>query len=271
MPDPPPPGGDPRDEGAEPGASGPLGFESSDEARWAHRRDPDLDVSGGSGDGETPVPRPGSNPYSWLFGVLVVLVLSYIAINTARNVGGANRGVTPGHRLPAFAAPLALSKLDGDTNVATASRQGSRGSRAACDVHGANVLNVCDLGATAPLVLAFTATGVDKCNRQLDAIERVRARFPGVRFAAMAARTDRDGLRKLIRKHGWRFPVGYDRDGAAFAIYGVVDCPTLTFSYPGRIAMRTTVRALGDAQLAVAVRRLMMASERRGWKPPAPA
>lgn len=267
----PPTGDDPRDEDVEPGASasGPLSFEPEDSERWAHRRDPDLEPAGASGDAEPSVPRPRANPYSWLFGVFVVLLLSYIAFNTARNVGGANRGVTPGHRIPAFAAPLALSKLDGDTNVATGARQGSRGSRAACDVHGADVLNVCDLGATAPLVLAFTATGVGKCNAQLDAIERVRSRFPGVHFAAVAARTDRGGLRRLIRKHGWRFPVGYDHDGAAFAIYGVVDCPTLTFAYPGRIAMRTTVKALGDAQLAAAVRRLVTASERRGWKPPA--
>ena len=274
MADPPPHEREPRDDDAErsQGSSGPLSFEPDPApAHWVRRRDPDLEPAGAGAGGEPSVPRPRGNPYSWLFGVVVVLLLSYIAINTLRNVGGANRGVTPGHRTPAFAAPLALSKLDGDVNVATRGREGPRGARAACDVRGPEVLNVCDLGASAPLVLAFVATEAGKCNDQLDAIERVRSRFAGVRFAAVAARTDRAALRKLIRKRGWGFPVGYDRDGAAFAIYGVVDCPTLTFAYPGRIVMRTTVRPLGDAQLAAVVRRLVAASERRGWKPPAPA
>ena len=83
----------------------------------------------------------------------------------------------PGHRLPPFAAPLALSTLDGDANVATARRAGPRAARAACEVRGPEVLNVCDWGA-APLVLAFVATGRGSANDQLDAIERVRRASP---------------------------------------------------------------------------------------------
>ena len=39
-------------------------------------------------------------------------------------------------------------------------------------------------------------------------------RVPGVAFAAVAVREDRERLRALVRERGWRVPVGYDHDGA---------------------------------------------------------
>ena len=90
-------------------------------------------------------------------------------------------------------------------------------------------------------------------------------------FVAVAARTDRGALRKEIRRRGWDFPVGFDRDGAIFARYGIIDCPTMVFAYPGGIAMRTTVKPLRGGKLTAAVRRLVAGAERRGWRPPHPA
>jgi hypothetical protein len=191
--------------------------------------------------------------YGWLVAVIVAAVLVYIGVNTLRNAGSVGRGVEPGHRLPPFAMPLALGRLNGDANVATRPGEGQQGRRPACEVRGPEILNVCEQYAGAPLVLAFVATRAGACAAQLDRLERARARFPAVRFAAVAARTDRAALRAEIRRRGWRFPVGFDRDGAVFARYGIVDCPTLVFSYPGGIAMRTTVKPLGDAQLAALV------------------
>jgi hypothetical protein len=256
-------------------SEGPLSFDpdSPEEQarRWAARRDPDLEPAGAPRGDEPPPPaRPGAS-YGWLLALVVALILVYIAINTLRNVGGVSIGVAPGHRMPPFAAPLALSALEGDANVATAAGQGQRGSRPACEVRGPAILNSCQLTDGAPAVLAFVATREPACADQLDRLERARTRFPGVRFAAVAAKTDRRALRAQIRRRDWRLPVGFDRDGAVFARYGIVDCPTLTFAYPGGVAMRTTHRPLSDSQLTATVTRLVDGSRRRGWKPPAPA
>jgi hypothetical protein len=180
----------------------------------------------------------------------------YIGLNTLRNAGSVPRGVDPGHRVPPFAMPLALSRLDGDANVATRPGQGQRGRRPACEVRGPDILNVCQLYADAPLALAFVATGAGRCAAELDRFERARSRFPGVRFAAVAARTNRGKLRREIRRRGWRFPIGFDRDGAVFARYGIVDCPTIVFAYRGGVAMRTTFQPLGEAALDAQLRRL---------------
>jgi len=255
---------------------GPLSFPDPgagrESDRWAHRRDPDLEPSPPRPAGDVPPPaRPRSSPYGWLFGIFVLLVLAYIGSNTIRNAGEVSRGPQPGQVLRPFAVPLALSTLDGDANVATAPGQGQRGARPACSLRGPDHFNICALGDRAPLVLALVAIGEESCARQLDTMERVRGEFPGVSFAAVTARTDRRRLRRQIRSRGWGFPIGYDRDGGVFAIYGVVDCPTLTFAYPGRIAMRTTLTPLDAAQLRRAVQRLVEASRRRGWTPPNPA
>lgn len=251
----------PRDEDGE----GPLSFdEPSDAERWARRRDPDLEPADPRTRGADPAPPPRPKAsYSWLFGVFVVILLAYISLNTLRNTGAVSRGIEPGKRLPPFAAPLAAGPLDGDANIASGRDQGQRGTRAACSVRGPEILNSCALTRGAPTVLAFVATPEKRCAAQLDVIERVRSRFGGVRFAAIAARTDRAKLRKLIRTRGWTFPVGYDRDGAVFASYGIVDCPTITFAYPGGVAMRTTVKPLSEARLSAVVTRLVAAAERR--------
>jgi hypothetical protein len=170
--------------------------------------------------------------------------------------------VAPGHRLPPFAVPLAPSRLDGDANVATRPGQGQRGRRPACEVRGRDVLNICQQYAGGPVALAFVATGAGRCAVQLDRFERARARFPGVRFAAVAARTNRAKLRREIRRRGWRFPIGFDRDGAVFARYGIVDCPTIVFAYRGGIAMRTTFQPLGKAELDAQLRRLVAGPRR---------
>jgi hypothetical protein len=255
-----------------PPAPGPLTFDPDDaaeqERRWAHRQDPDL-VPGKGGQGAPAPPRPRS-PYGWLIALLAGALLIYISINNLGNVGSVPRGLAAGKPMPPFATPLALSRLEGDANVATANGQGQRGERAACTIRGPAILNSCQLSEGAPVVLAFVATGEPSCATQLDRLQRARAAFPGVRFAAVAARTDRVRLRREILRRGWSFPIGFDADGAVFTRYGVVDCPTMIFAYPGAVAMRTTVRPLSGRQLTGMLTQLVDASRRRGWKPPAP-
>jgi hypothetical protein len=168
-----------------------------------------------------------------------------------------------------FAAPLALGPVDGDVNVARRRGQGAAGARPACEVRGPGILNVCALWERGPVVLAFLATRGARCTGELDALERERARHPGVQFAAVAIRGDRGELRALVRRHRWRFPVGWDRDGILANVYGVAVCPQLTFALPGGRVTATTLGELRAAALDRRVAALERAARARGWRPPA--
>src|SRR6185503_12104810 len=121
----------------------------------------------------------------WIVGLLGVLALAYITANSLRTEGVGSRGPVAGEPLPQFAAPLASSDLDNDANV----------QEDACRVHGPEVMNVCDLAAGKPLVLAFVVPGVGECERQVDVLDELAPRFPGVRFAAVAVRGKREAVR----------------------------------------------------------------------------
>jgi hypothetical protein len=174
----------------------------------------------------------------WLVGVVAVVVLAYITLNTLRTERLDPHGLDRGVRLPPFAMPLASSGSDKDADVATRAGSGSAGNRPACSVRGPEILNVCELSERGPVVLAFVVTAVDECARQVDVLDRVAARVAGVEFAAVAVREDHDDLRERVRERGWRVPVGYDHDGAAANLYGFgVVCPLLTFAgRDGRVA-----------------------------------
>jgi peroxiredoxin len=248
---------------------GPLDFENESEeereareARWAKRRDPDLDQPAGSPEhplSQVPVPRPpGASRYGWFLGVVAVILLAYIGLNTLRNQGNGATGLKKGSIAPPFAAPLVFSSFadDADVNVARKANQKGAGKVPACSVTSPGVLNLCRLYADHPAVLIFTATRGRECIRQLDIVQRLRARFPGVAFAAVAIRGDRGDLKRLTRDHGWTFPVAYDHDGALANIYGIAVCPQLTFiRRNGRVA-DTSVGLVQPAELTRRVRAL---------------
>jgi hypothetical protein len=255
-----------RDDARERG-EGPLSFEPGDEDRWAHRVDPDLAAEREGGAEVPPPARPQTSRYGWIVGVIAVLALGYITLNTIRT--GSNKpGLAANKALPPFAVPLLVSDLKGDANVATHSGSGASGRRAACDVRGPKILNICQLGERSPVVLVFIAgRGGGNCRGQLDLLEQIRPHFPGVAFAAVSIRGDRVDLRKVVRQRHWGFPIGYDRDGAVANLYGVVTCPTITFAYPGRRTMGTSLSFLDRARLTQRVQSLVTASRARGWKP----
>ncbi|MBI5104773.1 MAG: TlpA family protein disulfide reductase [Solirubrobacterales bacterium] len=239
--------------------SGPLDFDDGDEPdRWAHRRDPDLPPpSEAVRRGHVPVPRPpGMSRYTWFLGVVGVLLVAVVLLNGIGSSGTGSKGIPAGKRMPPFAAPLATASLEGDVNVQTGKDDESAGARPACRVRGRDVLNVCALWERGPVVLAFLATRGDRCVRELDVVERVRRRFPGVQFAAVAVRGDRERLRRLIAARGWGFPVGYDRDGALANLYGVAVCPQITFARRGGKVVETTFGELSESELAAEVRRV---------------
>jgi len=158
--------------------------------------------------------------------------------------------------MPPFAVPTALGPIDADANIARRAGEGQAGERAACTVHGPGVLNGCALREAGPVVLAFFAIRSRECVAQLDALQQVRAQLPGVQLAAIAIRGDRGDLRKLVARHGWRFPVGFDRDGALSNAYHVQVCPQLTFARRGGRVVETTFGELAPAALVAKARRL---------------
>jgi hypothetical protein len=185
--------------------------------------------------------RPGV-----VVGVLAVAAIAYISLNSLSTEGPGSRGVPAGEPLPPFAVPLALSDLEGAANV----------SDRACAVRGPRVLNVCELAEQGPVVLAFFAEPSERCNDQVDVVDRVRARFPDVRFAAVAIRGDRDELRRLVRQRGWELPVGHDHYGAVANAYAVAICPTITFAARGGDVASTAFGALDERALEARVARL---------------
>jgi hypothetical protein len=208
-----------------------------------------------------PAPPPPARPagrstVTWILGIAVVLALTYITLNTLRTEAPGSRGVQPGAQLPPFAAPLALSGLEGDANVAT----GEDGKRPACDVRGPDILNSCELAERGPVVLAFVAARSETCDRQVDVLERMRERYPDVGFAAVAIRGDRDDLREVIRRRGWTLPVAYDHDGAVANAYAVAICPTMTFAYRGGRIEGTSLSLLEGAPLRQRIERLRRGS-----------
>lgn len=185
---------------------------------------------------------------TWFVGVLAIAALGWITLNTLRTDSPGSRGIPAGRPLPPFAAPLALSRVDKDANVTV------KGRRPACRVRGPEVLNSCELAERGPVVLAFLAAGSDRCDRQIDVLDRARSRFPDVAFAAVSIRGDRDDLRRTIRRRGWRLPVGYDRDGAVANLYAVAVCPTIVFARRGRVT-QTALGSLDEAELARGIRK----------------
>jgi len=204
-----------------------------------------------------PQPPPRRSTVTWIVGVAVVLAFAYITLNTIRTDAPGSRGLDPGDRLPPFAAPLALSRLDGDANLATEPGQGGQGDRPACEVRGPDIVNSCQLAERGPVAIAFVAARSEACDRQVDALERVRADFPDISFAAVAIRGDREELRRTIRRRGWTLPVAWDRDGGVANAYAVAICPTVTFAYAGGRVEGTSLAAIDGAALRARLERLI--------------
>lgn len=204
------------------------------------------------------VPRQ-ANKYAWLVGIVMFMVLGVLLfVQTIPNRGESLFGPKRGERLPAFAAPLVMSRLEGDANIC---QRGpcpkGAGRTPACRVRHPGVLNVCEL-RDRPLVITFVFDRAADCFPQVDRTERVRDSVPGVRFVTVYfSRKERGELRRLVRARGWRQPVAVDRDGQVANLYRVGGCPTTVFARPdGRVA-RTRLGNLTEAELRRAAERLV--------------
>jgi len=209
--------------------------------------------------------------YSLVVGLLFLAVIVVAAVNT---IGGGGGGGTLGldrmperWPLPEFAVPAGTGKLEGDANVAqddceTSAIPCPEGSQRtpACRVDLPEAIRICDF-FDRPLVISFWFSKGDNCVEQQDLVERVFRRYrEQVGFLSLDIRDDRDTLRDLIRQREWTMPVGYDRDGAVAALYGVGGCPTFAYVYPGGTLESAGIGELTVPQLSDRVDRLLAAT-----------
>lgn len=257
---------------------GPLGFGASDDPPAARppREGPTAAerlAAGDASDPDRPQPRRrerrpglpgGTGKYGWFVGVVLVLLLAVVTINSLGTEGTSSRGLDRESTAPTFAAPLALGDLDGDVNVATEADQGSAGEVPACSIRRPDVVTLCALTDTNPVVLAFFATRGGSCVEQLDAVEAVSRRHPDVKFVGISIRGDRGDLRELIRSRGWTFPIAYDRDGVLANLYGVAVCPQIAYLRKGGKTFDTSLGTLAERELESYVTALEQGGARFG-------
>ena len=163
--------------------------------------------------------------YSVIVGLLFLAVIVVATIQTLSGGGGEGTlGLDrqpPRWPLPEFAVPAAAGELEGDANVAQDDCESSAvpcpedaRRTPACRIDTPGAIRVCDL-FDRPLVISFWFTKGGDCAAQQDVVDAVYRRYRGrVNFLSLDIRDDRDTVRELIRQHGWKMPVGYDRDGA---------------------------------------------------------
>lgn len=208
-------------------------------------------------------PRPH---YGRIVGVIGLLLLALITVNTLLTAPRGADGITPGERIPPFALPLALGNVVGDADIATHANDGSAGKRPACAVRGPQLLNICELYERGPLVLALFVDA-RSCPRVLDDMQALRGAFPGLAMAAVAIKGERAAVRRLIASRRLRFPVGLDRDGVLAQLYKVSSCPQVSFVYPGGVMQSKALltrppRAVLRARIAA----LLAGAKARGWR-----
>ena len=209
--------------------------------------------------------------YSVIVGLLFLVIVVIATIGTLS--GGGAEGTLgldrqpPRWPLPEFAVPGAAGKLEGDANVAQDDCEssalpcpGDARRAAACRIDTPGALRVCDF-FDLPLVISFWFTEGGDCADQQDVVDATYRRYRRrVNFLSLDVRDDRETVRELIRRHGWKLPVGYDRDGAVASLYKVGGCPTFAYVYPGGTLESASIGELNAAQLAARVERLLGAS-----------
>jgi hypothetical protein len=209
--------------------------------------------------------------YSLVVGLIFAAVIAIATINTLGSKDEGTLGLDKLEKrwpLPEFAVPRADGPLEGDANLAqddceTAETPcpGPAQRKSACRISTPGAIRVCDY-FDRPLVLAFWfSRGGGTCSEQQDVVSQAYERYRGrVNFLSLDVRDDRDTVRDLIDRRGWRMPVGYDRDGAVAGLYRVGLCPTFAYVYPGGTLQEASVGELTARQLEARVDALLQAT-----------
>lgn len=204
-------------------------------------------------------PSPPATAKTRLPGILLVtalvLLVAYVTYNTATGERGSSTGPAPGTAMVQFAAPLVTSTLEGDVNVTQRGSTSGMG-QAACDLHGARILNSCQLVRGHPAALIFINSSEGRCADTLDQVIGAAAKYSSIKVAAVVIVGERSQSRALVASHGWKIPVAEDRDGALANLYGVAVCPQIVYLRASGIVEAVTVGQPSGAELARQLRAL---------------
>jgi hypothetical protein len=192
-----------------------------------------------------------ARPYTAVVGVLFLAAIVFAGINAISNKAPS---LQLGDHLPKFAAPSATGRTDKDANV---------DPRRACTIQVPDAIRVCDFFDRPLVMIAWFKRGCGSCRPQLDTVERVRRRFPHVHFLGLDIKDSLENAGKEVRKHGWRYPMAFDRNGDVSRIYAIVGGPTLFFAYPGGVLQRIVRGELNEQELVADVEALVKASRAR--------
>ena len=198
--------------------------------------------------------RRAARPYSIAVGVLFLAFLVFVGINTISNDSAGPTGLQAGRDLPKFAAPAATGALDGDANV---------DQEEACRVREPDAIRICDYFDRPLVLVAWFSKCGGHCEPVLNAVERIRPRFPGVAFVGLDIRSSLDQARDSVEDNGWGFPMAVDRDGAVGLLYSVGVGPTTFFAYRGGVLAGKALGELTEEELTERVRTLVRASRKR--------
>jgi len=202
-----------------------------------------------------PDPKRTTRQYSRIVGVAFLIFIIFIGIRIINSKQEGGLGLAHGTPVPKFSAPSATGTLDGDANIFQDAEQAGKDNVPACQVDEPDAIRICDF-FDKPLVMVVWFTKCGNCERQLDTVERVRKRFPKVRFLGVEVAGSRDEARKLVTERGWGFPMALDRDGAVSAMYNVEVGPTTFFIYPKGVVEHTAIGELNERVLATGVENL---------------
>jgi peroxiredoxin len=183
--------------------------------------------------------------YQRMIGAIGLAVVVALGVYLFVTRSHSSTGVTAGHRLRWFAAPLAVTDLQGAANL-----------HPPCTVadHDPRALNLCLDARRGPVVLSLFVLGGGDCERQVDALQTLSHRFAGrgVQFAAVALNASHTATAKAVRAHGWTIPVAYDEDGRVGEQYGVVACPMVELAHRGGIVSDRLIGNRWDSAAALA-------------------
>jgi hypothetical protein len=195
--------------------------------------------------------RPGTpvidtRRYQFMIGAFGLLLVVIFSLFLYFHNGPTQPGIAPGRPLPKFVAPLARSNLDASANPHPRCLPGRAARRG---------VNVC---GRQPTVLALFALGEGPCIAEVNAMQRITPRFPGVAFVAVAVNAGHRATAQLVRRRGWTIPVAYDATGIIGELYGMTGCPIVEVAGAGG---RVRARLIGEywarpRALARALRRL---------------
>lgn len=211
--------------------------------------------------------KRAARPYSIVVGALFLIFAIVAGINALSHRTAGPGGLPNWQPLPRFAAPAASGTLDGDANINPDDADPAGHHRTpACQVAGPpqQVIRICDYFDRPLVMVAWFTRGCGTCESQLDTVEKVRKRFPGVAFLGLDIADSREGAQRRVLENGWGFPMAVDPDGAVSGLYRIGGGPMTFFAYPGGIAMETAFGELDQQELTQRIRRLLGSARRRG-------